>query len=121
MINNYDRCLEFSFGNIICMMANKLYHTSKFFCHLVNGQRRSAASASNRSLCRSGVGTRLALEGILYMGESLSSITKAELQAATIAAWSLAKDKRKTGGDVARPAPTPKPDNGDRPAEPPAK
>ncbi len=55
------------------------------------------------------------------MGESLSSITKAELQAAKIAAWSLAKEKRKTGGDVARPAPTPKPDNGERPAEPPAK
>ncbi len=55
------------------------------------------------------------------MGESLSSITKAELGAATIAAWSLAKDKRKTSGDVARPTPAPKPDSGDRPVEPPAK
>ena len=55
------------------------------------------------------------------MGESLISITKAELKAATIAAWSLAKDKSKTGGDVARPALAPKPDNGDQPAEPPKK
>lgn len=52
------------------------------------------------------------------MGESLRSITKVELEAATIAAWSLAKEKRKTGGDVARPAPVPKPDSSDRPAEP---
>jgi hypothetical protein len=67
------------------------------------------------------MGTHLVPEGILSMGESLSSIAKAELEAATIAAWALAKDKTKTGGDVARPAPTPKPDSIDRPAEPPAK
>ena len=55
----------------------------------------------------------------------MSSITKVKptnkLEAAVIAAWSLAKDKRKTGGDVARPAPMPKPDSSDRPTEPPAK
>lgn len=59
------------------------------------------------------------------MGKSLRSTTKIkpanELEAAMIAAWALAKDKTKTGGDVARPAPTPKPDSNDRPAEPPAK
>ncbi len=55
------------------------------------------------------------------MGESLISIAKAKLEAVTIAAWSLAKDRKNTGGDVAHPAPTPKPDSNDRPAEPPAK
>lgn len=59
------------------------------------------------------------------MGDSVSSIANVkptnELEAAMIAAWSLEKDKRKTGGDVARPAPTPKPDSSDRPIEPPAK
>ncbi|MGH1483368.1 MAG: hypothetical protein ACRBM6_32490 [Geminicoccales bacterium] len=55
------------------------------------------------------------------MGETLSSIAKANLESATIAAWALAKDKTKTGGDVAHPAPTPKPDSIDRPVEPPAK
>jgi len=52
------------------------------------------------------------------MGESLISIAKAKLEAVTIAVWSLARDKKKTDGDVARPAPTPKPDSGDRPTEP---
>lgn len=67
------------------------------------------------------MGTHLVPEGILSMGYSLSSIAKAKLQSAMIAAWALAKDKTKTGGDVAHPAPTLKPDSIDRPAEPPEK
>ena len=55
------------------------------------------------------------------MGKSLSSIAKAKLESATIAAWALAKDKTKTGDDVAHPASTPKPDSIDRPVEPTAK
>lgn len=55
------------------------------------------------------------------MGESLISIAKTKIEAAVIATWALAKDKTKTSGDVAHPAPTPKPDSDDRPVEPPAK
>lgn len=59
------------------------------------------------------------------MGDPLSSTAKIklanELEATVIAAWSLANDKRKPGGDAARPAPAPKPENGDRPVESPAK
>jgi hypothetical protein len=67
------------------------------------------------------MGTHFVPEGILSMGETLSSITKAKLESATIAAWALAKDKTTTSGDVAHPAPTPKPDSIDRPEAPPAK
>ena len=67
------------------------------------------------------MGTHLVPEGILSMSDSLHSIAKAQLEAAMIAAWALAKDKTKTGGEVAHPAPTPKPDSIDRPVEPPAK
>lgn len=55
------------------------------------------------------------------MGGSLSSIAKTKLEATLIAAWSLENDKRKTGGDVARPATMPNPDSSDQPAEPSAK
>ena len=67
------------------------------------------------------MGTHFIPEGILSMGETLSSIAKAKLQSATIAAWALAKDKTKTSGDAAHPASTPKPDSIDRPEAPPAK